>query len=111
MYVDTLRQRHASIDEVWVLAQKPSDDAGQRRGEWELLAFADASTLSALKRDGSVHRGDVNLMVVTDGDRFESAWGRRRSGRLSDIGWRLENLHSATYLVGGSTRESAVRVR
>lgn len=110
MYVDTLRQRHVSIDEVWVLGPKANDEA-KRRGEWQLLAFADASTLAALRRDGSVHRGDVSFMVVTDGDRFESAWGTQRSGRLSDIEWRLENPHVATYTTDRSTRESAVRVR
>ena len=110
MYVDTLRQRHEAIREVWVLGPKTSDETG-RRGEWDLLAFADERTLSALERDESVHRDDVSFLVVIDGERFASAFGRPRSGRLSDIEWRLENMHSASYVAEGSTRERAVRVR
>nr|MBO2515505.1 hypothetical protein [Gammaproteobacteria bacterium] len=111
MYVDALRQRHSAIDEVWVLASKESEGGSATRGKWNLLAFADSATLSALEADEAVHRDDVNLMVVTDGDRFESAWGKRSGGRLSDIDWRLEDMHSASYITGGSRRELAVRVR
>ncbi|MFS8607860.1 MAG: hypothetical protein LOD94_07700 [Gammaproteobacteria bacterium] len=110
MYVDALRQRHSAIDEVWVLASKESESA-KRGGKWNLLAFADSSTLTALEADESVHRDDVNLIVVTDGDRFENAWGSRSRGRLSDIDWRREDMHTASYIAAASKRECAVRVR
>lgn len=110
MYIDELRQRHPSIDEVWLLRHR-GHGADGRTGEWDLLAFGDGEALSALRRDESLHRGDVNLLVVTDGDRFEPAWGSVLSGSLSEMRWRLEDLHSATYAAGESSTATAVRVR
>lgn len=108
MYVDELRKRFSSISEVWLL--KPKPNAETSRCAWEFLAFASEEALLALRKDRTVHRDDVHFMVVTDGDRFESAWGSPSAGRLSDIAWQPLDIHSATYL-DGSTERRAVRVR
>lgn len=108
MYVDGLRRTYPAIDEVWVLG--PRDDE-ERHRRWDLLAFADEDALAAIRANRSVHRADLRLTIVTDGDRFERAWGAPRSGRLSSIRWRVEDLHSASYIGDGAVRETAVRVR
>lgn len=109
MFVDALRQRYEAIDQVWLLGHRMSDD--EHGGEWTLLAFADASTLRELRRDPSVHRDDLNLFVVTDGNRFEQAWGEPVAGELEALGWQLEDPHSATFRTNASGTETAVRVR
>lgn len=110
MYVDGLRKAYPSIEEVWLLRPRVNDE--QRRGsDWDLLAFADEAALAAIRANPSIHRGDLHLTIVTDGDRFETAWGAPRSGRLSSIRWRVEDLHSATYVEDGTARAAAVRVR
>jgi hypothetical protein len=54
-----------------------------------LLAFADRATLQALRRSDYLHRADVELLVVFDGNQFENAWGPRRlSGSLARWAWR-----------------------
>lgn len=110
MYVDALRKKHPAIGEVWLLG--PRVNAEESRGEqWDLLAFADDKVLAAVRGDPASRRDDVRLSVVVDGDRFEAAWGDGKSGRLSDMGWRVEDLHNASYASGAAARASAVRVR
>lgn len=54
-----------------------------------LLAFADRATLDLLRKCDDLHRRDVQLLVVVDGDAFENAWGAERlSGSLVRWAWR-----------------------
>jgi len=110
MYVDGLRKRYPSLDEVWLLGPRVNEEE-KRGSDWDLLAFGDAHALAAIRSDRSVHRDDLNFMVVTDGDRFEKAWGDPEPGRLADLQWRREDPHSATYVAQEGDREAAVRVR
>jgi len=58
----------------------------------QLIVFADRQTLLSLRKSGELHRADVELLVVFDGDQFENAWGPRRlSGSLSRWAWRQVN--------------------
>ena len=55
----------------------------------QLIVFADRQTLLSLRKSGELHRADVELLVVFDGDQFENAWGPQRlSGSLSRWAWR-----------------------
>src|SRR5690606_7551183 len=99
-----------SIEEIWLLGSR-ANDADERGRHWDLLAFADRDALTAIRANRSIHRKDVHLMIVTDGDCFERAWGSPERGRLSSIRWRVEDLHTATYAKDGATGEAAVRVR
>ncbi len=87
MWLDKLRRDFPAVDEVWILGQFEAS-AGQ--AVWQLLLFADRSTLEALRKS-SPSRDDVQLAVVTDGDRFETVWGDPNPGRLSDSERRLES--------------------
>jgi hypothetical protein len=54
-----------------------------REGHVELVVFANGRTLEHLRKAEYLYRDDVDVLVVTEGDRFESAWGkRRRTGTL-----------------------------
>ena len=54
-----------------------------------LMAFADPMTLARLRKAQDLHRDDVHLRVVTDGDHFDTAWGKHPScGSLMSIEWR-----------------------
>src|SRR5690606_33810607 len=95
MYVDAPRKEYPSIDEVWLLGPRVNDER-TRGSEWELLAFGNKRVLDAIRAKPSLPRDDLKLMIVIDGDRFEPAWGGAERGRLSSIGWRVEDLHSAS---------------
>jgi hypothetical protein len=85
------------IREVWSIDQ--CVDASQPvAARHELLAFADTATLSRLRKSEHLHRADVELLVVIDGDLFESAWGPRKlSGSLARWAWRQVSPHEAYY--------------
>lgn len=85
------------IRSVWSMDHCP-DEPWLTAAQYELLAFADAPTLQRLRRADHLHRADVEFLVVTDGDVFESAWGSRRvSGSLARWAWRQISPHEAYY--------------
>lgn len=64
----------------------------------QLIVFADRPTLLSLRRCDGLHRADVELLVVFDGDQFENAWGQQRlSGSLSRWAWRQVNNELAYF--------------
>jgi hypothetical protein len=86
------------------------------RPGYELLAFADVRTLQRLRQSSQLHRADVELLVVFDGDRFENAWGQRRiSGSLARWAWRQVSDELAYYdeskWAPGAAAGAVVRVR
>ena len=113
MYVDALRTKFTGIGDVWLL--NPDSGGTETRGRWDLLTFADRKVLEALRSDESLQRDDVRMLVAVDGDRFEAAWGEAESGRLSDLSWRVEDLHNASFAPaagsGTGQRATAHRVR
>ena len=103
------------IRDVWLIGQDENtpDSAGPR---WELLAFADSTTLQRLRKANDLHRADVDVLVVTDGDRFENAWGQHRlSGSLVRWAWRRavdgEAFYNEARWAGEPEQGEVVRVR
>jgi hypothetical protein len=85
------------IRSIWSLDHDP-DKAWTAKGDQRLLAFADRETLERLRKCDHLHRSDVELMVVLDGDVFETAWGARKlSGSLARWAWRQASAHEAYY--------------
>ncbi len=121
MYLDKLRRDHPAIDQIWLLGRQPHPAATGSAGSvvWELLLFADKASLTAIRADAALLRMDVKLVVVTDGDAFESVWGDPARGRLTRSGWYLEGPSSARFdaplahepMDAGTNRASASRVR
>jgi hypothetical protein len=76
------------IEAVWSVGHsaEPDDD---ELGKNELLVFADRPTLERLRKCDGLRERDVALLVVTDGDSFENAWGEEHpSGSLARWAWR-----------------------
>jgi hypothetical protein len=72
---------------VWSLGHDCSAQEA-RRGH-DLLLFADWPTLRALRKSNPLHRAEVQVLVVIDGDRFENVWGPHRvSGSIARWAWR-----------------------
>lgn len=84
------------IRAVWSLGRtgEPSGD-GEARA---MLVFADRATLERLRRCDELREVGVQVLVVTDGDRFESAWGgQHRSGSLARWQWREASAEEAYF--------------
>jgi hypothetical protein len=75
------------LQSVWSLGH---DCAAQKAGRGhDLLLFADGPTLHALRKSNPLHRADVQVLVVIDGERFENVWGTHRlSGSIARWAWR-----------------------
>lgn len=114
MYVDRLRKRFDSIDEVWLIGAH-ANDTGSRDSEWELLIFADEAVLDALKSEAQWQRSDVSLLIVVDGEHFEKVGDDAGRRNLASIDWHLQDPQSATYRASSSAGSvqtfNAVRVR
>lgn len=80
-----------------------------------LLVFADAPTLRRLHKCPDARFPGLELLVVTDGDVFESAWGARVSGSLARCAWRQssgsEAFYDESHWAPGAAAGTVVRVR
>jgi hypothetical protein len=96
-FVSRVLERCLDIRSVWWIGQEERGGRAESL-RWDLLAFADAPTLKRLRRSTDLHRADIDLLVVTDGDVFENAWGQRRlSGSLVRWAWREAPPAAAYY--------------
>jgi hypothetical protein len=94
-FVSRVLTRCLDIRAVWSVGH---EEAAAAHGRHELLVFADKPTLQSLRKSGHLHRADVDLLVVVDGDQFENAWGQRRlSGSLARWAWRQVSPELAYY--------------
>ena len=117
LYLDQLAEHCPDIRSVWEIGVRADDEVLGTCAPfgWDLIAFADEETLQQLRAAPDLHRPDVRLRVVTDGDRFEPAWGDAAlSGSLSDWEWRRVSEREAYYSAKGletlRSRRKAVRL-
>lgn len=62
---------------MWVIGDR-ADGATPDAGEayaWDLVGFGDFASLEDLRSATHLHRSDVRLRIVTDGNSFAAAWG------------------------------------
>lgn len=85
------------IKAIWSIGHGPSEpwsDAEPSR----LLVFGDAAVLQRLQNYDLLHDDRIELLVVTDGNAFASAWGPSRlSGSLARWAWRQTSAKEAFY--------------
>lgn len=68
------------------------------RIEQGLLVLADQRTLERLRKCEDLRRCDIDVLVVTDGDRFENVWEPRKlSGSLGRWAWQQVSPDEAYY--------------
>jgi hypothetical protein len=113
-YLSDVLHRCLDMRAVWSIGHNEEDRDPSSRA---LLAFADRPTLEILRKSDSLHRPEVELLVVLDGDRFENAWGRQRlSGSLARWAWRpvtpdLAYYDESRWAARSANPGSVVRVR
>lgn len=95
-FISRLTMCSLDMRALWSIGNADTSPAAAQRVH-EFLAFADGRTLSTLRRNGHLHRADVALLVVIDGDRFENAWGSSLSGSLARWAWRQVSPQLAYY--------------
>lgn len=104
LYLDLLAEHCPDIRSVWEIGARADDEVLGTCAPfgWDLIAFADEDTLQQLRAATELHRPDVRLRVVLDGNRFEPAWGDAAlSGSLSEWGWKRVSEREAFYAEEG----------
>jgi hypothetical protein len=76
-FLGLLEAHCPAVRSVWMIGERAASAAPHEPGPlvWDLLVFADAATLQRLRVATHLHRRDVRLRVVTDGDAYAVAWG------------------------------------
>ena len=99
-YIAGLVAEYPNIREVWLFGSRANGSA-KPESDWDFLAFADEATLAALRGDSRFRRDGIDLLIVTDNERFEAPWNNGthlKSGNLSkDWQWRTVSPTKATY--------------
>jgi predicted nucleotidyltransferase len=100
-YLERLLAAYPNIESVWLIGSRANETA-RDDSDWDLLVFASREVLEALSTDDSFSRSDVDLLVVYDGDNFESPYGgtdnrRSKKGSLKEWEWQLSTPDIAYY--------------
>jgi hypothetical protein len=90
------------MDELATFAARLAGFCLDTRSVWwvehGVLVFADQRTLEHLRKCEDLRRADIDVLVVTDGDRFENVWGPRKlSGSLGRWAWQQVSKDEAYY--------------
>lgn len=85
------------IRAIWSIGHDP-EESSAGASPCRLLAFASAGALQRLRMCEHLHDADVELLVVTNGEDFATAWGPGKlSGSLARWGWRQSSADEAYY--------------
>jgi hypothetical protein len=125
-YIDELVEHAPSVREVWLVGSR-ANGRSTEDSDWDFLLFADQQALITLRGAQSLCREGVCVLVVVDGDRFESPWprldnpGKFKRGHLRNYEnaegsevqsweWQRTGDDEATYTDRKFREERAVRV-
>ncbi|MGE5819838.1 MAG: nucleotidyltransferase domain-containing protein [Deltaproteobacteria bacterium] len=96
-YVAKIARAHPGIREIWLFGSRAKGPA-HPKSDWNLFVFADDDTLQQLGKSLQFRRGDVQLLVVRDGDEFREPWGANpKQGYLSEWEWVKISDREAQY--------------
>ena len=88
------------VRSVWMIGERAESELPYASGPalWDLLAFGGAADLWRVRLATQLHRQDVRLRIVTDGDRFGTAWGDSPAhGSLHQWDWVRAGEREAFY--------------
>lgn len=104
-YIRLLVESYAEIREIWLFGSRASGNATSL-SDWDLLVFADASTLEKMRGDLRIQKSAYDLFVVHDEDNFVQPWGENpKSGSLKEWKWDKTSSTEAQYKATKPTRD------
>jgi|SRR5450759_3665356 len=95
-YVQELVRRNPAITAAWLIGSRANGTA-KPTSDWDILVFADAATLQAIKDDKDLHKVFVDLLIVKENGEFEKPWGCEKRGSLSSWHWHQTSPTGASY--------------
>ena len=110
-FIDSLLTISPQLRAIWRVGQGANGKAGPSLFVWDLIAYGNPQVLQQLRQAVHLHRENVRLRVVTDGDRFQSAWGIEQNGSLARWEWAQTSPGEAYYNDFAAQTEHRNRVR
>lgn len=96
VFVGSVATCSSRIRAVWMIGLEADENTAT--AEWDLIAFADRQALELLRNRRDLHRPGARMRVVTDGDRFQVAWGDLPGpGSLMQWDWNQSTPDEAFY--------------
>ena len=99
-YIQKLRSVADGIDSLWLFGSR-ANGTSTSASDWDLMLFANESTLSQLKTVPHLKHALVDVLVVYDGLNFVEPWPESedyiKSGDLDSWAWVEESASSARY--------------
>jgi predicted nucleotidyltransferase len=90
-YLEQIVSVAPGVREIWLVGSRANGTA-RPDSDWDFIVFGDSHTFSQLQAAADLHRIDVDCLVVSDSDAFESAWGSKsKRGSLSKWKWRPDS--------------------
>ena len=74
-HIQSLVDAYGDIQSIWLIGSRTNNNA-RPDSDWDFLVFTTPSVLLGLRSSRSFFRPDVDLLIVTDQDHFESPWPR-----------------------------------
>ena len=86
--------------QVWLAGSRANRTAHQN-SDWDFIIIANKQLLEALS--ATPNPGNIDALIVTDGDSFVCPWkrpidGATKSGSLSTWQWQITSENSASYV-------------
>jgi predicted nucleotidyltransferase len=96
-YLCEIVKNISDIREIWLIGSRANETA-QDNSDWDFLVFGTESTLKELKCQVIYEIDNIDLLVVYDGDNFQTPWEEQpKSGSLSEWCWDRTSENIAKY--------------
>ena len=106
---------------IWLIGSRANGTATSK-SDWDFIAFGSEAAHECLQASTQIHRRRTDFLVVTNGDDFRNAWGRKKKGgSLCEWEWKavsdtLSEYTEAKWIEGEDsagvklTRRKAIRL-
>lgn len=85
--LDGLVMLAPELEAIWMIGSRANETATDS-SDWDFIAFGNQAALDRIRKAEQLHKQNVDFMVVTNGDDFRNAWGKKeKTGSLQIWEW------------------------
>ena len=94
--------RVEGVESIWIIGSQANGRATPT-SDWDFLVLGPEQSLKNIAAQWHQQPANVDILVVVDGDQFQSPWPREgttkpKSGSLNTWEWRQDSSNEASYL-------------
>ena len=97
-YVKAIAASTPCVQSIWLFGSR-ANGTSTTSSDYDILVFGNPLTFGTLRFNTELHRSNVDLLVVTDGNLFSNAWGAKvKSGSLLRWEWKTTSEMQSCYV-------------